>query len=59
MNNCLYYTVVDVQELLGISRGKAYQIIRSLNEELKKTGYIVIAGKVPKAFFNKHYYGLV
>lgn len=58
MQNCLYYTALDVQELLGVSKGKAYQIIKILNEELKKGGYIVIAGKVPKAFFNKHYYGL-
>ena len=37
--------------MLGISIGHAYKIIRSLNDELKKDGYIVIAGKVPKDYF--------
>ena len=58
MENCLYYTAVDLQKMLGISKGKSYQIIKNLNEELRKDGYIVIAGKIPKVFFNEHYYGL-
>jgi len=49
---------VIVQELLGVSRGKAYQVVRDLNEELETKGFIVIAGKIPKQFFNEHYYGL-
>lgn len=56
--NCLYYTASDVQELLGISKGMAYKIIKQLNEKLEKQGYIVIAGKIPRKFFNEHYYGL-
>jgi fructose-1-phosphate kinase PfkB-like protein len=55
---CMYYTAADVQDMLGISRGKAYQILRELNEELGSKGFIVISGKVPKQFFNEHYYGL-
>ncbi len=51
-----FYTVKDVQKILGISSSKAYQIIRSLNDDLKKKGYITVAGKVPKKFFNEKYY---
>lgn len=51
-----FYTVKEVQKILGISSSKAYQIIRSLNDELKKKGYITVAGKVPKKFFNEKYY---
>ena len=58
MQSCLYYTASEVEELLGVSRGKAYKVIRELNQELGKKGYIVIAGKIPKQFFNEHYYGL-
>lgn len=58
MQGCLYYTASEVQELLGVSRGKAYQVVRDLNEELETKGFIVIAGKIPKQFFNEHYYGL-
>lgn len=58
MQSCLYYTASEVQCMLGVSRGKAYQIIKDLNQELGAKGYIVIAGKIPKQFFNEHYYGL-
>jgi fructose-1-phosphate kinase PfkB-like protein len=58
MQSALYYTAGEVQEMLGVSRGKAYQILRRLNEELEARGFIVISGKIPRQFFNEHYYGL-
>lgn len=58
MQECLYYTAMDVKEMLGVSRGKAYQLVKKLNEELDEKGFIVIAGRIPKKFFNEHYYGL-
>ena len=39
--------VEEVQEILGVSRSKAYQIIQAMNRELKAAGYITIAGKCP------------
>lgn len=54
----LYYTANDVQEMLGISRGHAYKIIKVLNEDLARKGFIVIAGKIPKQYFAEHYYGM-
>lgn len=58
MQECLYYTAMDVKEMLGVSRGKAYQLVKKLNEELDEKGFIVIAGRIPKKFFDEHYYGL-
>ncbi len=58
MQTNLYYTAKDVQEMMGVSRGKAYKIIRMLNEELEQKGFIVIAGKIPKKFFNERCYGM-
>ncbi len=58
MQTNLYYTAKDVQEMTGVSRGKAYKIIRMLNEELEQKGFIVIAGKIPKKFFNERCYGM-
>jgi len=43
--------------MLGVSKGFAYRIIRKLNMELKDKGYIVIAGKVPRSYFKKRWYG--
>lgn len=58
MRNSLFYTAKEVQDMLGVSRGKAYQMVRELNEQLQDMGYIVIAGKVPKQFFQEHFYGM-
>lgn len=55
--NTIYFTAREVAEMLGISRGQAYKLVKSMNEELAKQGYIVIAGKVPKKYFSDHYYG--
>ena len=57
MTNCLYFSALEVAEMLGISRAKAYKIVRTLNEELKAEGYITIAGKVPKQLFYDKCYG--
>ena len=43
--------VVHVDEVmvrLDCSKSMAYQIIKTLNQELKKKGYITIAGRVPR-----------
>lgn len=58
MQNCLYYTADEVQEILGVSRAKAYKVVKMLNEELKKQGYIVVAGRIPKKYFAEKYYGM-
>ena len=57
VQNKIYITAPELAEMLGISIGHAYKIIRGLNNELKKDGYIVISGKVPKEYFNKRCYG--
>ena len=46
-----YTTVKGVEDVLGISKSKAYGIIRELNEELKGKGYLVVRGKTSRAYF--------
>lgn len=53
----IYLDADAIAELLGVSKGFAYKIIRELNADLKSQGYIVIAGKVPTKFFQEKYYG--
>lgn len=57
MANTLYFTAQEVADMLGVSRGQSYKIVKSLNEELSKKGYLVISGKVPKKYFSERYYG--
>lgn len=47
----------EVATELDCSKGHAYKIIRELNDELKSGGYIVVAGKIPRAFWEKKFYG--
>lgn len=57
MTDKMFMEVQDVIEILNISEGKAYEIIRMLNAELKEKGYIVVRGKVnTKYFFKKLIY---
>lgn len=50
--------VEDVMEALGVSRSHSYQIIRRLNGELEKAGYITVRGRISKAYFEKRIYGI-
>lgn len=49
--------VHEVMELLQVSESKAYNVIKQLNTELKEKGYITIAGKVSRKYFNEKFYG--
>ena len=46
----------EVAEILGVSEGKAYGIIRELNKELKERGFITVTGKVSRIFFSERLY---
>lgn len=51
-----FYDVNDVVDILGVSRPKAYAIMRELNLELASNGYITVAGKVSTQYFNEKLY---
>lgn len=53
----IMYTVNDVKEILSIGDSKAYAIIRDLNAELEKNGYMTVRGRVPAQYFNERFYG--
>lgn len=54
--NRSYYTAQEVQELLGVGKTKAYEMIRNMRLECIKAGTIskdYPEGKIPKKYFNK------
>lgn len=56
-NEKLCYTAPELSELLDISVGQSYKIIRQLNQELEKAGYLTLQGKVSRRYFEKRWYG--
>ncbi len=54
----MFYSANEVKEILGISRTRAYALVKELNSELASRGFIVITGKIPKKYFEEKIYGL-
>lgn len=53
----LFYSAAEVSQLLGISVGQTYRLMRQWNAELAAKHYLVIAGKIPVAYFHEIIYG--
>lgn len=46
-----YLDVEDVANIMGVSKSYAYKIIRNLNAELDKLGFLTISGRVNRQYF--------
>ena len=57
MENKRFLNVNDVASFMGISVPMAYKIIRRLNDELSAQGFITVAGKVSRCYFEQKVYG--
>ena len=57
MENKRFLDARDVAEFMGISVPMAYKIIRRLNEELSLQGFITVAGRVSRCYFEQKVYG--
>ena len=55
-NNKRFVKAADVAEDFGVSEGKAYAIIKRLNNELKEKGYITVAGRVSRQYYLERTY---
>ena len=52
-----FIRVDEVAKELGVSTSYASKLIRQLNNELKAKGFVVIAGRVNRQYFNERLYG--
>lgn len=51
-----FYYVDDIQRLLELkTKSAAYTFIRNVNNELKKQGFFIKKGALPKDYFDSHY----
>ena len=53
MTNRTFMIVEEVAAELGVSKSYAYKIVKQLNEELQKLGYLMVAGRVNTNYFRK------
>ena len=57
MEQSIFISAQEVADMLGISKSKAYRIVREMNEELEAKGFITVAGRVSRKFFEEKFYG--
>lgn len=57
MEQNMFLKADEVAGILGISKAHAYKIMQQLNDELAEKGYITIAGRVSRQYFNEKVYG--
>lgn len=58
MKKSYMMSVGDVTRELDVSKCHAYKLIRQMNRELEKGGYVVVAGKVPRTFLKTKFFGM-
>lgn len=58
MENTLFVTAENVAKDLGVSKPFAYKLVRKMNEELNKKGYITVAGRVSRKYYEERFYGM-
>ncbi len=46
----------DLVNELEISKPLAYKLIAQMNKELKEKGYMIISGKVPRAYYKQRFF---
>lgn len=51
MPDKLFLDADDVVAIMGIAKSTAYRLIKNLNGELKKKGYITMQGKISTKYF--------
>ena len=57
MTSKLFLRASEVAEKLGVSMAYAYKLIRTLNDDLQKQGFITINGRISRQYFNEKLYG--
>jgi hypothetical protein len=53
MSDKSFMRVQEVAEELEISISSAYKIVKELNEEMERLGYLTVKGRINTAFFRQ------
>lgn len=58
MKNGLFVTDGKVAQDLSVSKPFAYKLVRQMYEELEAKGFITIAGRVSRKYYEEKFYGM-
>lgn len=58
MDNTLFVTAGEIAKELGISKPFAYKLVRQMNEELEAKGFLTIAGRGSRKYYEEKFYGI-
>lgn len=58
MSDTLFMKTEEIAQELGVSKSYAYKLVREMNDELKKKGFITIPGRISRQYFKDRFYGL-
>lgn len=52
-----FLSAKEVAEITGLSKEGSYKIIRILNDELNRKGFLTVRGKVINSYFYERFFG--
>lgn len=58
MKTTMFVRANDIAQDLDVSIPYAYKLIREMNAELKEKGYMTVAGRISRQFYEEKFYGI-
>ena len=58
MVETMFIAASEVAKELGVSKPFAYKLVKQMNEDLAKKGFITIAGRVSRQYYREKIYGM-
>ena len=58
MASKLFISAKEVARELEVSDSFAYRLVRKLNDELEKQGFVVVKRKISRKYFEERVYGM-
>lgn len=58
LKNDLFVTVREVVQDLGVSKPLVYKLVRQMNEEMEAKGFIKIARRVSRKYYEEKFFGM-
>jgi hypothetical protein len=48
----------EVAADLGVSKPFAYKLVREMNDQLRAKGFMIVAGRVSRKYYEEKFYGV-